>query len=92
MTKGAAEFVNNVADEVVVDGLPSLRVPNFTTEKLLWSAFGGVADAADPIVEKQLNKPPTVWVNSGDVVGIMMVGEWNPEWSPIITVRTNGIY
>ncbi|MFL0824267.1 TraB/TrbI/VirB10 family type IV secretion system protein [Vibrio parahaemolyticus] len=92
MTKGAAEFVNNVADEVVVDGSTVTTSTQFSTEKLLWSAFGGVADAADPIVEKQLNKPPTVWVNSGDVVGIMMVGEWNPEWSPIITVRTNGIY
>lgn len=92
MAKGSAEFINQVADEIIISDDQIIKSVEFSPTKLLWSAFGGVADAATPLLEKQLDKPPTVWVNAHDLVGIMMVDNWNAEWAPIINDNSIGIY
>ncbi|OCP68405.1 TraB/TrbI/VirB10 family type IV secretion system protein [Vibrio parahaemolyticus] len=90
--KGSAEFINKVADEIVISDNQVVTTVEFSPIKLLISALGGVADAATPMLEKQLDKPPTVWVNANDLVGIMMVENWNAEWAPIINDNSVGIY
>lgn len=92
VAKGSAEFINEVADEIVIGDNQVITSVEFSTEKLLWAAFGGVADAATPLLEKQLNKPPTVWIDAYDLVGIMMMDNWNAEWSPKIDDNSAGVF
>lgn len=87
---GAAEYVNRIGGSVAVSGETVVQSKEFDSKEVFISAAGGVANAASGELANAIEKEPTVWVHAGDIVGIMVAEDYNPQWFPFIPKhRTN---
>lgn len=81
---GAAEYVNALGGDVTVGDNTVIETNKFSPGKMLISSAGGVATAASDELTNAINKPPTVWIDAQDIVGIMVTEDFNPVWFPYI--------
>lgn len=88
---GAADYVKQLGGNVSVKGDTVIQSNEFDTRNALIASAGGVATAAQGEVANAINKPPTVWVNAGDIVGIMVVEDYNPTWFPFFPKHRRNI-
>lgn len=88
---GAADYVNNLGGSVEVAGDTVIETNEFDWKKLIASSAGGVADSAQQEVEKAIEIPPTVWIDAGDIIGIMIAEDYNPQWFPFIPKHRNDL-
>lgn len=84
VAKGTAEYVKTVGGTLAVDGSTVIENNEFDKTRAIIAAGGGVVDAGAQLIQDAINKPPTVTVNVNDPVGVMIIGDFNPEWFPFI--------
>lgn len=84
VTKGGAEYINSLGGDVTVDGSTVVQSKKLDPFELIVSSLGGVADAANSTISDAINRPPTVEVHTNDLVGVLIVSDFNPPWIPFI--------
>ena len=82
---GAKTYVETLGGEVSISNDSTvIEAKEFKWEEALAVGAGSAVDEGQEIIREEISTPPTVDVSSGDLIGIMVIGDFNPSWFPFI--------
>ncbi|MEZ8241001.1 MULTISPECIES: TrbI/VirB10 family protein [Vibrio] len=90
---GAKEYIGQLGGAVSVGNETTVvEGREFKWKEALAVGAGSVVDESRELIQKEIATPPTVWVDNGDIVGIMITEDFNPAWFPFIPKNQQSIY
>ncbi|CAH6942928.1 conserved hypothetical protein [Vibrio chagasii] len=82
---GAKTYVETLGGEVSISNDSTVvEAKEFKWEEALAVGAGSVVEEGQEIIREEISTPPTVDVASGDLIGIMVIDDFNPSWFPYI--------
>lgn len=82
---GAKTYVETLGGEVSIGNDSTVvEAKEFKWEEALAVGAGSVVEEGQDIIREEISTPPTVDVTSGDLIGIMVIDDFNPSWIPFI--------
>ncbi len=92
LAAGAKTYVETLGGDVAFNDNTVIQSKKFNTNEALAVGAGSIIEYGQDYITQEINTPPTVTVDKGDLVGIMITADFNPEWFPFIPKHKKNYY